>query len=156
FADTFQFTIDGRLSGKLNGGQGINTIVGPDRGNIWNINFQNGGKLNGMSFANIENLTGGSGDDDFVLAAGMGIAGKIDGGGGLHNTLDYSHYTTAVNVTLATGAATNVFARAAGGVQNFEIVLGGNGNDTLTGGAIGVVLVGNGGNDKLTGGSGRN
>jgi len=109
-----------------------------------------------MAFANVGNLTGGSGDDDFILSAGVAVTGHLDGGGGMHNTLDYSHYSTAVSVNLASGAATNVFAGAAGGATNFSIVLGGSANDTLTGGAGGIVLVGNGGNDKLTGGGGRN
>src|SRR5262249_43775281 len=133
-----------------------NTLIAPDQDNIWRITAKNSGKLNAMMFFNVGNLTGGSGDDDFILSAGIGITGKLDGGGGFHNTLDYSHYTTAVSVNLAAGAATNVFGGAAGGVSNISIVLGGFVGDTLIGGTSGAVLIGNAGNDKLTGGGGRN
>jgi hypothetical protein len=155
-ADTFQLVAAGHLTGKLDGGTGANTLIGPDQDNVWRIIAKNSGRLNNMAFANVGNLTGGSGDDDFILSAGMGIGGKLDGGGGLHNALDYSHYTTAVIVNLANGAATNIFAGASGGVSNIQIVLGGSGGNTLTGGGQSTVLVGGMGHDTLTGGTGRN
>ena len=79
--------------------------------NVWTISGINAGKLNATAFARIANLIGGSGFDHFIIASGIGVTGKLDGGGGL-NILDYSKYISAVTVNLATGAATNIFARA--------------------------------------------
>jgi hypothetical protein len=157
----------GDFVGKLDGGNGNNTLIGLDGNNTWRITSKNGGRLAGTpdnefppslvaTFANIQNLTGRSADDDFILSAGAGIAGHLDGGPGGHNVLDYSKYTTSVRVNLATGAATNIFTGAAGGVSNIAIVLGGSAGDWLTGGSENAVLVGGAGKDKLTGGSGRN
>jgi hypothetical protein len=153
-ADTFQFT-GGNLA-RLDGGTGSNTLIGPDQDNLWRIIAKNSGRLNAMAFANVGNLTGGSGDDDFILSAGMGIGGKLDGGGGLHNTLDYSHYATLVIMNLATGAATGIFAGAVGGASNIQIVLGGSRGNAVSGGSESVVLVGGVGHDTLAGGNGPN
>jgi Ca2+-binding RTX toxin-like protein len=60
-----------------------------------------------------------------------------------------------VTVNLATGSATGVAAGAAGAVKNIQNVVGGAGNDTLTGDGQGNILIGNGGNDTINGGSGR-
>ena len=40
-----------------------------------------------IAFSGFENLTGNLGDDTFVFADGMGVAGRVDGGGG-SNTLN--------------------------------------------------------------------
>ncbi|MDH3276346.1 MAG: hypothetical protein OEM99_17595, partial [Gammaproteobacteria bacterium] len=78
-------------------------------------------------FANIENLTGGAGEDLFRFLNGGSISGTIDGAGGI-NTLDYSPQVAGVAVDLQTGSAT--------GVSNFtgiNKVKGGSGADTLRG-----------------------
>src|SRR5205807_7202474 len=59
---------------------------------------------------------------------------------------------TAVTVNLATGAATGV----GGTVSGIQVVIGGIGNNTLTGDNNGDVLVGNGASNTIIGGSGRN
>ena len=56
-----------------------------------------------------------------------------------------------MTVNLTTGTASAV----AGGVSNIDNIFGGAGNDSLTGGSQGGLLVGGGGNDMLTAGSGR-
>src|SRR5262245_4562591 len=81
-ADTFQFTAQGSVTGKLGGGSGRNTLTGPDQDNIWKVTAKNSGKLNSTSFANIQNLVGGSEHDDFILAAGAAVSGRVNGGGG--------------------------------------------------------------------------
>ena len=57
-----------------------------------------------------------------------------------------------VTVNLTLGTATGI----SGGVTNFRNVNGSAGNDILTGGKLGGVLMGGAGNDILTGGGGRN
>jgi len=82
-------------------------------GNTWTITDNNTGSIlssvlgGTIYFSNIENLTGGSGNDIFVLKNQKGISGTIDGDGG-YNTLDYSDYSTPVRVDLNLGLATNI------------------------------------------------
>ncbi|WP_370631478.1 hypothetical protein, partial [Methylosinus sp. Sm6] len=119
---------------------------------------------------NIENVTGGSGDD--VLSGddlanvlnggdgndtlkGGGGADTLDGRAGV-DTADYSDKTASVVVTL--NGATNATVRVGGvdedTIRNIENVTGGSGADTLTGDELANVLNGGGGNDTLKGGGG--
>jgi Ca2+-binding RTX toxin-like protein len=100
---------------------------------------------------NVETLLGGMGNDVFVFADQVKLAGGsgvIDGVGGF-NTLDYSAYKTAVTVNLATDTATGTQT-----VTDIQTVLGGSGNDTLTGDGNDNLLVGNDGDDSLSGAAG--
>jgi hypothetical protein len=115
----------------LLGGSGNDTLVGADQSNTWLITGQNAGSVNGASFAEFENLTGGAGDDRFVFAGGT-ISGTIDGGGGT-NTFDYSAASRPVTVDLAAASATSV-----GAFVGISAFLGGSGSDTLTGPAAGA------------------
>jgi hypothetical protein len=74
-------------------------------------------------FTHIQSLTGGSGDDTFSLADGVGLSGRLNGGGGT-NTLNYSAYTSDVTINLATGQATNIFGGAGGGISNLQSFIG--------------------------------
>ncbi len=98
--------------------------------------------------ANIENLTGGGGDDIFAIANGKGVAGALDGGAGA-NTLDFSKYATRVTVNLRLGAATGT-----GRITNFRDVVSGSGNDLIVGDSGTNNLRGNAGRDILIGGDG--
>ena len=68
--------------------------------------------------AGTTNIVGGSGANTVTFANNATFAGKIDAGSGGGNTLDYSNYTSAVSVNLATGATTGV----TGGVSGFSYV----------------------------------
>ena len=133
---------------NLKGGSGDDTVVGPDTDTTWNIEEIDAGQVAGIRFAGFENLKGGAGADLFVFADGAGITGMIEGGGGI-NTLDFSAYTTDVHVNLNAGTATGT-----GGISNIQNVIGGAGNDALTGDASPNILVGGAGNDHLSGGMG--
>jgi alpha-L-arabinofuranosidase len=144
------FTDDPGGAATINGGTGVNTLLGPNSANTWQITGANQGKLNSKaSFSNIENLIGGTASNTFRFLTGGSLLGTISGGG--TNILDYTSYTTPMTVDLATGSATAV----QGGVQNIEIVAGGSGSDTLTAGSGNEILIGGSGNDVLTGGDGR-
>jgi hypothetical protein len=131
-------------------GFGTTTLVGPNAPNTWNIAGTNAGTLTGtllgspVTFSSVQNLTGGTDTDTFIMADGQGITGNLDGGGGT-NTLDESAYSTSVVVNLQTGAATGV----GGAIAHIQNVKGGTGGV----GAFNI-LVGDGGN-ILTGGDGR-
>jgi hypothetical protein len=134
----------------LTGSTATDTLQGANVASTWQITANNAGKVGSYSFSSFEDLTGGSANDTFTLSNGKGVAGTIDGGGGM-NTLNYAAYTTAVAVTLADSGlsgATNI----TGGIANIQNVTGGAGNDTLTGNSADNILLGGAGNDVLSGG----
>ncbi|HEY6565073.1 MAG TPA: calcium-binding protein, partial [Pirellulaceae bacterium] len=140
------------------GGSAVDTLVGFNLANTWDVTNSNSGKLNNLTFSAIENLTGGAQADNFVLTNGKGVTGRINGGSG-RNTVDYSDYTTDVNVDLTLGTATNLVL----GLLNIRDVLSGSGADNLRGngldnflnaGSGNDTLNGEGGNDVLQGGTG--
>jgi hypothetical protein len=142
------------LTGSPTGGSV--TLVGPNTDNTWNLSSPNAGTLSSalfastVTFSNVQNLTGGSGADNFVFADGAGVDGTINGGGGT-NTLDYSAYSNSsviVDLQLPTGIASGVGGVAGATIQN---VIGGNFNGDA---GLYNLLIGNGLN-TLTGGTGR-
>ena len=114
------------------GGDGNDSIFGPNGSNTWNITGVNAGNVTGddnFDFSGIENITGGSGADRFVFANnGAQLAGDLNGGGG-NDTLDYSGRTAGV--TFDYGAATST--GIGGNVSNIETLIGSAGMDTLIG-----------------------
>jgi Ca2+-binding RTX toxin-like protein len=72
----------------------------------------------------------------------------VDGGAGV-NTVDYSAYSTGVDVNLLLGAATGT-----GGIANIQNANGSAAADILVGDANANVFKGNGGNDLIIGGAG--
>ena len=127
------------------------TLIGPNATNVWSITGVNAGTVGTFAFSAVENLTGGTGEDEFVFSAGKTISGKIDGGGGGTDWLDYAAYTTAVTVNLTTLTATGI----GGGIARIRNVRGGQGGTTLTGNASGNILIGGAGTNTIVGGSGR-
>jgi hypothetical protein len=150
---------DARVSGTINGGDGNNTLdfTSTTAGRIFNITANNAGTVDASGssptagrtalntdaragnvvqmFTSIQNLTGGSGDDRFILADGKGLSGQIDGGPG-RDTLDYSAYTTPISVVLNSAAPTGFSGTATninGGIRNMDVLVGsGKATDTLT------------------------
>jgi hypothetical protein len=116
-------------SGSLvvNGQGGTNTLVGPNANETWHITGTNAGNVGGVSFSNVQNLIGGTGNDLFIFSNGKGLTGTINGGGGT-NELDYAPYTSAVTVNLASHNATGT-----GGFANIQTLVGGSGSNTLVG-----------------------
>jgi hypothetical protein len=152
-ANTFHIEAGGVVGNLIDGGPGgdtANTLVGPDTpGTQWYITATDAGAVGPNHFTRIGNLIGGASWDVFRLSDGVGVSGKLDGGGG-GNLLDYAAYTTGVVVNMTTGVATNV----TGGIANIQCATGGSGDDLLVGNAQNNVLIGNGGNDTLKGGKG--
>ncbi len=161
-ADTFRVTDAGIVFGSLlvtpvdaesvtvDGGAGTDTLVGGDAGSAWRVTGANAGTLDSLAFRNVENLTGGAGDDTFALAGGT-LTGKIDGGLGA----DMFVADNGANAwTLSTGATLNKvtgLTGATGGFTGIERLVGGSGTDTFTlGGTTGVF------NLAIDGGAGAN
>jgi hypothetical protein len=144
--DGFVVTATPAITVHLNGGSGTNTLTGPNATNTWNIRFPNQGQLNTeVVFSGVQNLIGGTGLDIFKLFSPaltgrpirVGEVASINGGGaplGQGDWLDYSNWkASAVTVNLVTGSATAVGSGAVGAISNIKNVVGGPGNDTLTG-----------------------
>lgn len=94
----------------------------------------------------VENIIGGSGDNTYVFEDGAALAGTIDAGTGGNNTLDYSAYSSLnpVVVDLSSGTATGT-----AGISHIQNVIGGAGDDALTGNGEDNILSGGPGNDTL-------
>lgn len=95
-------------------------------------------------------LEGGNGNDTLVWAPGVTT---IKGGSqpGSSDTADFRHSTTAVVADLGAGAATA--DGAAVSLNSIESLVGGSGNDTLTGSTgVSNLFMGGEGDNSLTGG----
>jgi hypothetical protein len=134
---------------SIDGGGGVNTLVGPDAVNTWNITGPNKGTLGSVGFANVQNLVGGHVNDTFVFQTAGSVGGTLDGGGGV-NTLDYSADKSDILVDLALHLASQV----AGSVSNIANVTGSLGNSLLVGDANANVLQGGAGRNVIIGGAG--
>ncbi|MEA9983632.1 hypothetical protein QN374_17515, partial [Herbaspirillum sp. RTI4] len=64
-----------------------------------------GGLAAGDTYTNIQDVTGGSGNDTFVAST---LANYFDGGAGLHNLVSYTSDTAGVTVDLFTAGALGV------------------------------------------------
>ena len=121
------------------------TMTGTNLNAVWTIGvggadtYAAGGHT--LSFSNYQNLTGGSGNDSFVIATGATAAGVIDGGAG-SNTLTGPNLNETWHVTSANaGNITGVVSM----FQNIQNLIGGSGADdfvfadggTLSGGVDG-------------------
>jgi Ca2+-binding RTX toxin-like protein len=120
----------------------------------------------------VENVTGGGGDDTLIgdsgansLAGGTGndyLRGgggndTLNGGSSLGDTVDYSYTNTGVSISLNASGNATVTVAAGSDVDllmGVEHLIGGGGNDTLTGFGISNTLSGGGGNDILNGDGG--
>ena len=128
-------------------GTGIEMLVVAIEGpkTTWDLTAPNAGAVtvdgySVIAFSGIASLSGASGDDTFVFSASSSLGMRIDGGFGA-NTLDYSARTTGVSVNLVSGTAMGTT-----GISGIQNVIGGAGNDTLTG---------DGEDNSFTGGPGR-
>jgi Ca2+-binding RTX toxin-like protein len=125
---------------------GIENVTGSDAGDILVGNAQANDLSGGLGN---DTISGGGGND--VIDGGAG-ADSMDGGTG-RDTLSYAGSTIGVIVNLAQNLASGGDAQG-DSIVNFENVLGGNGNDVLTGDDGTNVLSGGAGNDTIAGGDG--
>ena len=126
-SDVFTLMAAGLASGGIEGGLGADTVRGPQRKTLWRFSGAGKGSAGGVAFSGVEAVQGASDDDTFAFDDGADFAGSIDGGAGA-NSLDYSAYTSAVAVDLASGTATGV-----AGFSGIASVTGGAAADTLAG-----------------------
>lgn len=138
-------------------GTAADTLTGPTVSTRWNLDAANAGSVSvgtvAVTFSGIENLTGSTGNDEFIIAPTGTLSGNLNGGTGTGiNSVDYSAWTTGVTVNLSTTNARNATA-INGAMTSIAMVTGGAGNDSLTGRAtLTTILIGLAGNDVLIGG----
>jgi outer membrane protein OmpA-like peptidoglycan-associated protein len=103
------------------------------------------GVNNATVSANVENIIGGQGNDEFIFADGAQLAGTIGGGDGT-DTLDFSAYAIGLNIDLVAGTSSGTL-----GVTDIEDVTGGTGSDAIrvSAGAATIDGGGGGGTDSL-------
>ncbi|MDR3477403.1 MAG: filamentous hemagglutinin N-terminal domain-containing protein [Gammaproteobacteria bacterium] len=136
-ANTFTMTGGASLSGSITGGSGLNnTLVGDNVNDTFNITGTNSGTVTDVfgNFSQIQNLVGGNLGNTFVFSNNAGVTGTITGGTSA-DTLDYSAYTTPVNVSLTNdgeGITKNIGSSSIGAFTNiFNIVGDSTGTSTL-------------------------
>lgn len=139
--DTFVFASGGELTGTVSGGEGSDTLVGADRENAWLISGANAGTLNARTFAEIENVTGGAGEDTFAFTADGSVSGTISGGEGIDALVGADTVNTWV---ISSQDAGTLNGQAFAGIENLT---GGAGNDTFVfaGGSISGTIDGGAG-----------
>ncbi|MBC7768659.1 MAG: VCBS repeat-containing protein, partial [Phycisphaerales bacterium] len=146
----------------LDGGDGSDllrlTVGGNAPGNYSVSALLGGGELvfaDGTVARNFErfDLTGGAGDDLFLVDGVVNKQLALSGGGGIDRLIaDFSAATSAITmsesyvITLSSGSLTAIMERYS--------IIGGSAGDTLRGGAGQDEFSGNGGNDFLTGNAG--
>jgi hypothetical protein len=83
-------------------------MIGSNTNNNWRLTGTDRGVLNNqLGFIQFNEIVGGNADDTFVLSDGINWHGRIDGRLGA-DTLDYSNFTTPININLATLNAVNI------------------------------------------------
>ncbi|MHC5537132.1 beta strand repeat-containing protein [Singulisphaera rosea] len=96
-------------------GAGTNSLVGPNANSTWNITSGNAGSLGNLDFGRIANLTGGTGNDNFVFTNGANLSGTVSGGGGV-DTIDDSANSAPLTVQLSQPVL------RIGGLTNFSAI----------------------------------
>src|SRR5450830_1475762 len=141
---------------RFDGGTGSDTVsyAAATDGNGANVNLNTGNGTGGFAandvYVSIENVIGTQYDDTFV---GNASANTFDGGTAGSDTVSYAGSSAAVTVNLSVGGGTGSGGFAQGDTYiSIENVIGGSGNDILTGASTGAtVLTGGAGGDTLTG-----
>ena len=143
---------------NANGGSGNDALGGNSLANVLTGNGGNDAFYPGLGS---DALIGGPGDDTYhfsTATAGLEAETVTELSGGGTDTLNFGGITTNVIASLALTTVQNVHANRSLKLNlnnSVESVLGGSGNDTLTGNTLDNVLVGNAGTDTLVGGDGR-
>ncbi len=138
------------------GGTGNDMLMGNALANTLTGNAGND-TLNGRSGDDC--LVGGLGNDTYVFSAATTAEADtvIEAANAGTDTLSFSSLSTDMNLSLETTAVQTVHANRTltlNAIDGLENIIGGSGNDALTGNSLANTLTGNAGNDTLTGGSG--
>ena len=142
---------------NVKGGSGDDVLTGNGASNQLDGNAGNddlaGGSAGSLCSADVDSLNGGAGDDTFQMGPLPNCADLMDGGAG-RDIASYELRGGGVTVALD-GRAEDGEAGENDNVKTaIEVVLGGDGGDSLVGGASNDELHGGPGNDVVRGGVG--
>src|SRR5262249_39080682 len=113
---------------EVNGGDGSNTLIGPDRLTNWAVTAADegtlkdavgaGSKQTTITFKNVGNLVGGMDSDKFLVSSS--VTGAIEGGGmpGLNTFQE-----TAAGTTILTGRNSGTTGMVAAGFRDFAKIV---------------------------------
>jgi Ca2+-binding RTX toxin-like protein len=132
----------------LTGGKGHDTI----NGGAGDDNIS-GGPATATCADDVDVLNGGDGDDVFAMGISTNCGDAVDGGNG-KDIADYQMRTAGVAMINDALANDGEASEADKVLSTVEIMLGGAGNDTITGGTADDDLHGGPGNDLISGGAG--
>jgi filamentous hemagglutinin family protein len=130
-----QFTFSGiHQIDAIDGGNGTNTVVGPNATTDWTISGNNQATMTSggtaVPLTRIQSLTGGTGNDTFTFNSGsIALDGTIDGGTG-SNTLKSANISTTWDVNAQTSGAITMSGSPTQ-YQNIGALEGSNSNDTF-------------------------
>lgn len=132
-----------RGSDDLDGGAGTDRVLGETGNDAVNGGPGEGDDADGGP--GDDNVSGGPGDLD-IVHGGVGND-RIDGGPGAHDIASYKGVGGAVSVNLGSGVVSGAEQERLNGIED---VLGGSGNDALTGSSAPNRLDGGPGEDRLS------
>ncbi len=154
---------------EFHGGSGSDSLKGPAADTVWDAADSGASLTSGTftaTFTGVETVVGDNGDDTLGNSAGAAtwtvteansvtLNGILFSGieaiaGGSADTLDYSAYSSGVEVDLNEGYATGFT-----GATGFLDLVGSDYDDTLTGNALANRILGGAGSDVLSGGLGQ-
>ncbi|WP_158241860.1 Hint domain-containing protein [Tabrizicola sp. TH137] len=152
-----EFVETGEGADSLFGGGGVDTLYGGagddlvDGGSSGDTLYGGDGNDTLIGGTGSDSLFGDGGDDRFVVAAGDG-SDTLFGGTG-NDTVDFSGFTTAVEVDYS-GAGAGTIDSSAGTTtfSGMEVLQTGSGNDTIIGGLGFETVFAGAGNDQIFGG----
>ncbi len=116
--DTITLATGADLTGNLTGGDGEDSLVGGSGADTFTLTGTDSGTMDklttGNTWAEIENLSGGDGDNTFAVETGGEISGSLTGGVGT-STMDYSARSDSLSVTFTGSSAEGFAAESAQG-----------------------------------------
>jgi hypothetical protein len=139
----------------LIGGNGPDTLIGPDANTDWNVLSAGAGTVARINFSSIENLTGGDADDTFNLDSNSNVLGAINGGAGENRLLlRLSDAADVVSLSAPTVTSNGVETKYYN-IQTLELfTLGGQDNITVSPTATGFLesinIVSGDADDRIT------
>lgn len=125
---------DSQGYGSFDGGGGDNSMIATsDEASSRDVVTMTGpdqGYFNALHYSNVGTLDMGGNNDVVIIELHGSLTGKLLGGAGL-DKLEFHNWNLPVTVDLDQGAATAIREGRPGGLQGFEQVVGGHGNDLI-------------------------
>ncbi len=153
-ADDVQEDVENLIGGShasgdtLTGNDGSNTITGGA-----GTDSISGGLAAASCSGDVDVLSGGDGNDTFLMGSVSDCGDEVNGGAGT-DKVDYQYRTAALTITVDGSANDGLASEADNLKTDVEVIVGGTAADTITGGTGNETIHGGAGNDVISGGAG--